>query len=140
MAIVRCVARDDKRIERLWKRKGLKVPTKQAKRGRLWLNGGSCIRLKPDRKGHVWSYDVVRHCTDDGIACRTLNTLDEFTRECLAIRLKRKLNSTDIVDALADLPILRGVPAFIRLDDGPDFLVEIVRNWIAIIGVTTAYI
>ena len=78
---------------------------------------GSCIRLKPERKDHVWSYDFVHHRTDDGRAFRTLNILDEFSRECLAIRVKRKLNSTDVVDALTDLFILRGVPAFIRSDN-----------------------
>ena len=101
---------------------------------------GSCVRLKPERKGHVWSYDFVHHRTDDGRAFRTLNILDEFSRECLAIRVKRKLNSTDVVDALTDLFILRGVPAFIRSDNGPEFIAEIVRNWIAAVGATTAYI
>jgi putative transposase len=131
---------NDKRVERLWKREGLKVPMKQAKRGRLWLNDGSCIRLKPERKDHVWSYDFVHHRTDDGRAFRTLNILDEFSRECLSIRVKRKLNSTDVVDALTDLFILRGVSAFIRSDNGPEFIAEIVRNWIAAVGATTAYI
>ena len=101
---------------------------------------GSCVRLKPERKGHVWSYDFVHHRTDDGRAFRRLNILDEFSRECLAIRVKRKLNSTDVVDALTDLFILRGVPAFIRSDNGPEFIAEIVRNWIAAVGATTAYI
>jgi len=122
---------NDKRVERLWKREGLKVPMKQAKRGRLWFNDGSCIRLKPEHKDHVWSYDFVHHRTDDGRAFRTLNILDEFSRECLEIRVKRKLNSTDVVDALTDLFILRGVPAFIRSDNGPEFIAEIVRNWIS---------
>ncbi len=131
---------NDKRVERLWRREGLKVPMKQAKRGRLWLNDGSCIRLKPERKDHVWSYDFVHHRTDDGRAFRTLNILDEFSRECLAIRVKRKLNSTDVVDALTDLFILRGVPSFIRSDNGPEFIAEIVRNWIAAVGAKTAYI
>ena len=131
---------NDKRVERLWRREGLKVPMKQAKRGRLWLNDGSCIRLKPERKDHVWSYDFVHHRTDDGRAFRTLNILDEFSRECLAIRVKRKLNSTDVVDTLTDLFILRGVPSFIRSDNGPEFIAEIVRNWIAAVGAKTAYI
>ena len=78
---------------------------------------GSCIRLKPERKDHVWSYDFVHHRTDDGRAFRTLNILDEFSREYLAIRVKRKLNSTDVVDALTDLFILRGKPQSIRVDN-----------------------
>ena len=109
---------NDKRIERLWRREGLKVPAKQPKKGRLWLNDGSCIRLRPEYRNHVWSYDFVHCWTDDGKAFRTLNILDEFSRECLAIKVKRKLNSTDVIDALSDLFILRGVPAFIRSDKG----------------------
>lgn len=131
---------NDKRVERLWRREGLKVPMKQAARGRLWFNDGSCIRLKPEHKNHVWSYDFVHHRTDDGRAFRTLNILDEFSRECLEIRVKRKLNSTDVVDALTDLFILRGIPAFIRSDNGPEFIAEIVRNWISAVGAKTAYI
>ena len=94
-----------------WRREGLKVPVKQPKKGRLWLNDGSCIRLRPKYRNHVWSYDFVHHRTDDGKAFRTLNILDEHSRECLAIRVKRKLNSTEVIDALTDLFILRGVPA-----------------------------
>ena len=130
---------NDKRVERLWRQEGLKVPMKQTARGRLWFNDGSCIRLKPGHKNHVWSYDFVHHRTDDGRAFRTLNILDEFSRECLASRVKRKLNSTDVVDALTDLFILRGVPAFIRSDNGPEFIAEIVRNWISAVGAKTAY-
>ena len=107
----------DGRIERLWRREGLKVPPKQPKRGRLWLNDGSCVRLRPEYRNHVWSYDFVHCRTDDGKAFRTLNILDEFSRECLAIRVKRKLNSTDVIDALTDLFILRGPPAFVRSDN-----------------------
>jgi putative transposase len=131
---------NDKRVERLWKREGLKVPSKQPKKGRLWLNDGSCVRLKPEYRNHVWSYDFVHHRTDDGRAFRTLNIIDEFSRECLEIRVKRKMNSTDVVDALTDLFILRGVPAFIRSDNGPEFIAKIVRNWIAAVGAKTAYI
>ena len=129
-----------KRVKRIWRREGLKVPRKQPKRRRLWLNDGSCIRLRPTSKNHVWSYDFVHHRTDDGRAFRTLNILDEFSRECLAIRVKRKLNSTDVVDALTDLFILRGVPSFIRSDNGPEFIAEIVRNWIAAVEAKTTYI
>ena len=130
----------DGRIERLWRREGLKVPTKQPKKGRLWLNDGSCVRLRPERRDHVWSYDFVHCRTDDGKAFRTLNILDEFTRECLTIRVKRKLNSIDVIDALSDLFILRGVPAFIRSDNGPEFVAEAVRKWINAVGARTAFI
>ena len=130
----------DGRIERLWKREGLKVPPKQPKRGRLWLNDGSCVRLRAEYVNHVWSYDFVHHRTDDGRAFRTLNIMDEFSRECLAIRVRRKLNSTDVIDVLTDLFILRGVPGYIRSDNGPEFVAEAVRKWISAVGASTAYI
>ena len=97
---------NDKRVERLWRREGLKVPIKQPKKGRLWLSDGACVRLRPEYRDHVWSYDFVHHRTDDGKVFRTLNILDEYSRECLAIRVKRKLNSTDVVDVLTDLFII----------------------------------
>jgi transposase InsO family protein len=131
---------NDKRVERLWKREGLKVPMKQPKKGRLWLNDGSCVRLRPEYRNHVWSYDFVHHRTDDGRAFRTLNILDEHSRECLAIRVKRKLNSTEVIDALTDLFILRGIPAYIRSDNGPEFIAEAVRGWITAVGAKTAFI
>ena len=96
-----------KRVERIWRREGLKVPQKQPKRGRLWLNDGSCIRLRPLYPNHIWSYDFVEDRTHDGRKYRMLNVIDEFTRECLAIRVNRKLRSTDVIDALSDLFILR---------------------------------
>jgi len=131
---------NDKRVERLWKREGLKVPQKQPKKSRLWLNDGSCIRLRPSYVNHVWSYDFVHHRTEDGRAFRTLNVLDEFSRECLEIRVSRKLNSTDVIDALTDLFILRGIPAYIRSDNGPEFVAEAVQRWINAVGAKTAYI
>jgi putative transposase len=129
-----------KRVERIWRREGLKVPQKQSKEGRLWLNDGSCIRLRPERPNHVWSCDFVHDRTDDGRVYRTLNIIDEFTREALAIRVDRKLNSIDVVDALTDLFILRGPPAFIRSDNGPEFIAQKVRDWIGAVGAKTAYI
>ena len=141
-ALLRDAGREvnDKRVERLWKREGLKVPAKQPKKGRLWLNDGSCIRLRPEYRDHVWSYDFVHHRTDDGRAFRALNIIDEYGRECLAIRVKRKLNSIDVIDVLTDLFILRGVPAYIRSDNGPEFIAEAVQNWIRAVGAKTAYI
>ena len=119
----------DGRVKRLWRRERLKVPAKQPKKGRL-LNDGSCVRLRPEYRAHVWSYDFVHCRTDDGKAFQTLNILDEYSRECLAIRVKRKLNSTDVIDALTDLFILRGTPAFIRSDNGPEFVAQAFRDWI----------
>ncbi len=130
----------DGRIERLWRREGLKVPMKQPKKGRLWLADGSCIGLRPEHRDHVWSYDFVHCRTDDGKAFRTLNILDEFTRECLTIRVRRRQSSIDVIDALSDLFILRGVPRFIRSDNGPEFVAEAVRRWITAVGAKTAFI
>ena len=104
---------NDKRVERIWRREGLKVPAKQPKRGRLWLAGGSCVRLRAEHPNHVWSYDFVEDRTHDGRKYRMLNIVDEFTHECLAIRIDRKLNSTAVIDLLSDLFILRGVPAYV---------------------------
>ena len=112
----------DKRVERIWRREGLKVPQKQPKRGRLWLHDGSCIRLRPEFRNHVWSYDFVQDRTHDGRKYRMLNVVDEFTHECLMIRINRKLKAVDVIDVLSDLFILRGVPGHIRSDNGPEFV------------------
>ncbi|QGZ35206.1 IS3 family transposase [Brucella anthropi] len=129
-----------KRVERIWRREGLKVPHKQPKRGRLWLNDGSCVRLRPEYPNHVWSYDFVESRTHNGRKFRMLNIIDEFTRECLAIRIDRKLNSTDVIDVLSDLFILRGVPGHVRSDNGPEFIAKAVRDWIVAVGARTAFI
>ena len=122
---------NDKRVERIWQREGLKVPHKQPKRGRLWLTNGSCIRLRPEQRNHVWSYDFVEDHTHDGRKYRMLNVLDEFTHECLTIRVARKLKAIDVIDVLSDLFILRGIPGHIRSDNGPEFVAEAVQEWIA---------
>ncbi len=115
-----------KRVERIWRREGLKVPHKQPKRGRLWCNENS--------------YDFVQDRTHNGKSFRMLNVIDEFTRECLAIRIGRKLKAVDVIDTLSDLFILRGVPGYIRSDNGPEFVARAVREWIAAVGASTAYI
>ena len=130
----------DGRVERIWKREGLKVPAKQPKRGRLWLTDGSCIRVRPERPNHVWSYDFVEDRTHDGRKYRMLNVLDEFTHECLAIRINRRLKAIDVIDVLSDLFILRGIPGHIRSDNGPEFVAKAVREWIAAVGAKAAYI
>jgi putative transposase len=130
----------DGRVERIWKREGLKIPHKQPKRGRLWLTDGSCIRLRPEHPNHVWSYDFVEDRTHDGRKFRMLNVIDEYTHECLAIRINRKLKGIDVIDALSDLFILRGVPGHIRSDNGPEFVAKTVQEWITAVGAKTAYI
>jgi putative transposase len=129
-----------KRVARIWRREGLKVPAKQPKRGRLWLNDGSCIRLRPEYPNHVWSYDFVEDRTHDGRKYRMLNIIDEFTRECIAIQIGRKLKSTDVIDVLSDLFILRGIPTHVRSDNGPEFIAQALRDWLAAVGSKTAYI
>jgi putative transposase len=131
---------NDKRVERIWRREGLKMPPRQPKRGRLWLADGSCVRLRPERPNHVWSYDFVEDHTHDGRKFRLLNIIDELTHECLAIRVARKLKAVDVIDVLSDLFILRGVPEHIRSDNGPEFVAKTVQDWIAAVGAKTAYI
>jgi len=129
-----------KRVERIWRQEGLKVPKKQPKRGRLWLNDGSCIRLRPEYKNHVWSYDFVTARTADGRAFRMLTIIDEYTRECLAILVERRLTSEDVIDQLFNLFILRGIPEHIRSDNGPEFTAKAVRKWLERLGVKTLFI
>jgi transposase InsO family protein len=131
---------NDKRVEWIWRREGLKVPKKQPKRGRLWLTDGSCVRLRPAHRNHVWSYDFVEDRTHDGRKYRMLNVLDEFTHESLAIRVARKLKAIDVIDVLSDLFIARGVPGHIRSDNGPEFVAKTVQEWIGAVGAKTAYI
>jgi transposase InsO family protein len=108
-----------KRVERIWRREGLKVPARQPKRGRLWVNDGFCIRLRPERPNHVGAYDFVADRTHEGKAYRMLTVIDEYTRECLAIVVGRKINSHDVLYTLADLFLRRGIPAHLRSDNGP---------------------
>ncbi|WP_238273001.1 IS3 family transposase [Methylobacterium cerastii] len=131
---------NDKRVERIWRREGLKVPAKQPKRGRIWDNDGSCVRLRPEHRNHVWSYDFVEARTHDGRKIRMLNVVDEFTHECLAIRVARKLKATDVIDVLSDLFIVRGVPGHIRSDNGPEFVAKALQAWITGVGAKSAYI
>ena len=120
--------------------RGLRFHKSNRRRDGSGLSDGSCVRLRPEYRNHVWSYDFVHCQTNDGKVFRTLNILDEFSRECLAIKVDRKLNSTNVIDALTDLFILRGSPAFIRSDNGPEFIAQAVRDWIAAVGAKTAYI
>jgi len=129
-----------KKIERIWKREGLKVPQKQPKRRRLWLNDGSCIRLRPECKDHVWSYDFVMARTSDGRSFRILTILDEYSRECLAMKVDRHISSQDVIDQLYELFLLRGVPKHIRSDNGPEFTAKKIRDWLTELEVKTLFI
>jgi transposase InsO family protein len=129
-----------KRVERIWRQEGLKGPKKQPKRRRLWLNDGSCIRLRPQFKDHVWSYDFMVARTVEGRAFRILNIIDEYTRECLAILVKRRITSQDVIDQLFQLFIFRGILVHIRSDNGPEFTAKAIRRWLNHVGVETLFI
>jgi transposase InsO family protein len=118
----------------------LKVPQKQPKRKRLWLNDGSCIRLKPLYKNHVWSYDFVAYRTCDGRAIKILTLIDEYSRECLAIHAARQIKSTEVLFKLSELFIEHGIPDHIRSDNGSEFTAILIRKWLKNIGVKTLYI
>jgi len=129
-----------KRVERIWRIEGLKVPNKQPKRGRLWLNDGSCVRLRPEHKNHVWSYDFIHDRTRDGRGIRIMTVIDEYTRECLALKVKRNLKSNDVLEVLDDLFIREGVPEHIRSDNGSEFTAVAVRNWLQTLKIRPLYI
>ena len=129
-----------KRVERIWRREGLKVPQRQPKRGRLWLADRSCIRLRPERANHVWAYDFVEDRSHDGRKSRMLTVIDEFTRESLAIVAARRLSSDNVLAALTELFIERGPPEHIRSDQGPEFIATAVKEWLGRLGVATLYI
>lgn len=129
-----------KKVERIWRKEGLKVPKKQPKRGRLWLNDGSCIRLRPLHKNHVWSYDFVAARTSDGRAVKMLTVIDEYTRECLCIRANRSIDAEDVLDELSNLFITRAIPEHIRSDNGSEFTAKAVRGWLNDLGVKTLFI
>ena len=128
------------RVQRIWRREGLKVPAKQRPRARLWLNGGSCVRLRPERPNHVWSYDFVSGMTRDGRTLRMLTLIDEYTRESLPIRVARRLGRYQMIETVADVKLFRGIPENVRSDNGPDFVVKEVRQWLAKLGAGTLYI
>jgi transposase InsO family protein len=127
-------------VQRIWRREGLKVSTKHKPRGRLGLYDGSCIRLRPERRNHVWSYDFVEAQTLDGRKLRLLTLIDEFTRECLAIRVARWINSFGVIETLADVMLVRGIPEHLRSDNGSEMTAKVMRNWLAQIEAKTLYI
>lgn len=129
-----------KRIERIWRREGLKVPARQPKRGRLWLNDGSCVRFRPEHRNHVWSYDFMRECTHNGRPFRILNVIDEYTRECLATQVDRELTAEDVQACLSELFVQHGVPAHVRSDNGPEFTAQKIRRWLNELGAQTLFI
>jgi transposase InsO family protein len=128
------------RVERLWKQEGLRVPARQPKRGRLWLADGSCVRLRPAHRHHVWSWDFVMDRTDDGRPLKLMVVLDEWSRECLAIHVARRIRATDVLQVFADLMQVHGVPTQLRSDNGPEMVATTLRGWLARVGAGTLYI
>ena len=118
----------------------LKVPQRQPKRRRLYLNDGSCIRLRPCWKNHVWSYDFVADRLFYGKKIRLLTLIDEYTRKCLAIEVEYRLTSQDVLDTLKEVFIKEGLPDYIRSDNGGEFTAIQVKEWLNSLGVKTAYI
>jgi len=129
-----------KRVERLWRLEGVKVPQKQPKQKRLWLNEGSCIRLRPAYRDQVWRYDFVADRTSDERKLRLLTIIDEYRRECLAIDVGRKMTSDHVMERLTQLFVDRGVPAYLHSDNGGEFTTTAVRQWLGRMGVGTLYI
>lgn len=129
-----------KRVERIWKEEGLQVPKKQKKRRRVWMNDGSCIRLRPLHENHVWSYDFIEDKTANGRKFRILNILDEKSRKCIASVAKRKWTGLDVIEVLADAMMKNGCPEYIRSDNGSEFTASIVKEWLESVSVITAYI
>jgi len=129
-----------KRVARLWRREGLKVPQKQPKRGRLWLTDGSCLRLRPTHRHHVWAYDFVSDRTHDGRPVKILAVVDEYSRECLALVVARRLRATNVLETLADLFVVHGPPGHLRSDNGPEFTASLVRTWLQALDVQTLFI
>lgn len=129
-----------KRVERIWREEGLKVPEKQPKRARLWFADGSCVRLRPEYPNHVWSYDFVEDCTHDGRKIRVFNVIDEFTKEPLAMDVRRKFNWQGVKEVLSELFITRGCPKHVRSDNGPEFIAKHLRKWFKDLEVGPLYI
>lgn len=132
------VGRD--RVFSIWRKEGLKVPSKQPKKSRLWLNDGSCIRQRAEYKNHVWSYDFVSEQTHDGRKIKILNIIDEFSRECLMSLVARRIRSQDVIFALADLFLKHGLPKNIRSDNGPEFIAKKLKIWLQKLEVQPLYI
>ena len=128
------------RVQRIWRREGLKVPQKQPKRSRLWLNDGSCIRLRPEYPNHVWSFDFLEAPTHDGRRLRLMTLIDEFSRKCLAIRVARRINAIGVIETLADAMLFEGIPVHIRSDNGPEMVAKVLRQWLSELGTKSLYI
>lgn len=128
------------RVYRIWREEGLQVPQKQPKRGRLWFNDGSCIRRRPEHPNHVWAYDFVSDRTRDGRPIKILNIVDEYTKECIASYVARRIRSREVIFILADLFLERGAPTHIRSDNGPEFVARKLLEWFKTLDIAPLFI
>jgi putative transposase len=130
-----------KRVHRLWRQEGLKVPEgNQRKKRRSPLGENGCTRRRSEHKDHVWSYDFVMDLTEDGRRLKMMPVVDEYTRECLRIDVERSITAEYVVETLASLFRRRGEPTFIRSDNGPEFVAKAIKQWLEVSGVRTIYI
>ena len=129
-----------KRIWRLWKREGFKVPRKQRKKRRLGCSENGIVRRRPEHKDHVWCWDFIHDRDEAGRPLKWFALVDEYTRECLALEVERHLTAVDVIDILAQVFLIRGVPRFIRSDNGPEFIAQAIRRYLEVAGVETLYI
>jgi transposase InsO family protein len=129
-----------KRVHRLWRREGLKVPQKCRKKRHLGHSGNSCVRHRPEHVDHVWAWDFIFDRTANGRSLKWLSLVDEYTRECLALVVARSITAEDVLDVLAELFVVRGVPGHLRSDNGPEFIAQAVRTWLEQTGSSTLYI
>jgi putative transposase len=128
------------RMLRLWRREGLKVPYKQRVKRRRGTSASACHRRRADGPNQVWCWDFVFDRTTAGSPLKWLSIIDEYTRECLALKVDRSITSEDVIDTLAELFARRGVPAMIRSDNGPEFVAEAIQRWLKHVDVQTLYI
>lgn len=129
-----------KKVQRVWREEGLRVLRRQRKRRRLGSSENGCTRLRAEHKNHVWSYDFVMDETADGRRLKMLPVVDEYTREAHAILVERSITSKEVIELLAELFRVHGEPEYIRSDNGPEFIAEAVKKWLAVSGVRTLYI
>lgn len=129
-----------KRVYRLWRQEGLKVPQKQGKKRRPGSGANGITRLAATQKNQVWAWDFIHDRTEDGRTLKWLSVVDEYTRECLALEAARSFKSADVIDVLIDLLHVRGVPKHVRSDNGPEFIAKAIRAWLSAANVGTLYV
>jgi putative transposase len=129
-----------KRVWRLWKQEGLKVPQKQVKKRRVGNSDNGIVRQRASHRDHVWAWDFIFDRTSNGRSLKWLSIMDEYTRQCLALEVGRTMTAGDVIDVLIELTQTRGVPKHIRSDNGPEFIAAAIRRWLGSSGIEALYI